>query len=599
MVHSRLLWYLFPSYLIISILSLIAASLFAYHLLSKSYMEVVRDDLKSNALILENQVKTYLLTHHYAALDSVCKTFGEKSDRRFTVILPGGQVIADSEINPSEMDDHSNRPEILNAMQGTIGTSVRYSKTLDTELMYVAIPVYNKTELSGILRISVHLRHIQYALSEFQSRIGYAGVFITLIVGIISLLIARKISRPLENMREGVDKFAAGDLSFRFKSSGSKEMSRLTTALNQMAGQLDEKIKTIVEQRNEQEAVLESMVEGVIAVDKAGKIINLNRAAAVLFNIEAVQSIGKPIYEILNFSDLDNLIKRALNEPAPVEEELTLGSDEKSLYLKVHGTTLKNSKEQVTGAVVVLHNVTRLRRLEKVRRDFVANVSHEIRTPLTTIKGFSETLLTGAVQDHKKARGFLKIISKQSDRLNAIIEDLLILARLEQDDDPVQVDFSEVSIKKVLKNAIHVCQPAADKKNINLVLQIADNLKPKVNPDLFEQAIVNLLDNAIKYSEKNDEVRVEVEEQGQDLLIHVKDKGVGIQKKHLPRLFERFYRVDKARSRKQGGTGLGLAIVKHIVQVHKGKVFVKSEPGKGSTFTIEIPYKSALHIKAS
>jgi len=599
MGQRRLLWYLFPSYLMITILALIAASFYAYHLLSRNYIQVTKEDLKSSALIAESQISLLLQSKRYTAIDSTCKIFGQRTGSRFTVIMPSGRVVGDSESNPDVMDNHRHRPEIEQAMQGQMGSSVRFSKTLDTELMYVALPVSIQNKLLGILRISVPLRHIEQTLSEFQSRIIWAGLFITCVVGFISLMVARRISRPLEIMRHGVDKFAAGELSFRFETSGSKEMSRLTNSLNLMAEQLDDKIKKIIEQKNEQEAVLESMVEGVIAIDNDGKIININRAAAGLFAIEAAASIGRNIYELIKFSDLVNLIKRTLTDKQPVEEEISYGTDEQHLYLQVHGTPLKNAKEDVVGAVVVLNNVTRMRRLEKVRRDFVANVSHEIRTPLTTIKGFAETLLDGAVENPKNARGFLKIISKQSDRLNAIIEDLLILARLEQEDDRAQVYFQAASIRKVLKNAIKVCEPAARRKNIKLILQSDDSFKVEINQDLLEQAVVNLLDNAIKYSTVGDRVFVKAQDKNGYIRISVSDNGVGIPKKHLPRLFERFYRVDKARSREQGGTGLGLAIVKHIVQVHNGTVFVESEPGKGSNFIIEIPGKSKLQKQAS
>jgi two-component system phosphate regulon sensor histidine kinase PhoR len=590
MSQRRLLWYLFPSYLVITILSLIAASVYAYYLLSKNYVEVVTDNLQSSGYIIEDQVRDLLKDARYAELDSVCKMFGAKSPTRFTIILPNGKVVADSDKDPSLMDDHIDRPEIINALKGSSGTSIRFSNTLDAELIYMAQPLVQNNLIIGVLRTSVPLGSIEETLSIFQSRIILAGIIIIVIIGLISLIISRRISRPLEEMRHGVEKFAEGELSYRFSTPGSKEIGRLTKALNQMAVQLNEKITTIVEQKNEQQAVLESMVEGVLAVDNDGRLINLNRAAANLFQIHASDSIGKHIYEIISFRNLVNLIKRTLNEKYPVEEELTLKKDQ-ILYLQVHGTVLKNAQEEVIGAVIVLNNVTRLRRLEKVRRDFVANVSHEIRTPLTTIKGFSETLLDGAVEDAKNARGFLKIISKQSDRLNAIIEDLLILARLEQDDehDRVKLAFNQVPLKKVIKSAIKVCTPAAEKKDVTINVKLNKNFKPKINPDLVEQAIVNLLDNAIKFSPSGSQVDIDVSGENGLINLNVIDKGSGIQEKHLPRLFERFYRVDKARSREQGGTGLGLAIVKHIAQVHNGEVSVSSKPGKGSTFSLILP----------
>jgi two-component system phosphate regulon sensor histidine kinase PhoR len=503
-------------------------------------------------------------------------------------------VIADTEREPSEMDNHRNRPEVVDALQGNIGTSIRYSKTLDIELIYLAMPVYNQNELICVLRTSVPLFLIEETLTAFQIRFIVAGVFIAIVVGILSLYISRRISKPLEDMQFGIEKFAEGELSYRLGEPKSKEMSKLTSALNQMAEQLDEKIKKIIEQKNEQEAVLESMVEGVIAVDNNGKIINLNQAAAKLFHIDAANSIGKHVYEIISFKDLADLIKKTIKEKNPDEQELILNKNQ-TLYLQVHGSVLKNAQDNVIGAVVVLNNVTRLRRLEKVRRDFVANVSHEIRTPLTTIKGFAETLLDGASKDPKNVRGFLKIISKQSDRLNAIIEDLLILARLEQEDERAQIEFNRISLKKVLKSAIKVCTPDANKKEIDIILDTDNNLSPKINPYLLEQAIVNLVGNAVKFSSKKKEVIVKAKVKGNEIEISVTDFGSGIPAKHLPRIFERFYRVDKARSREEGGTGLGLSIVKHITQVHGGRVKVDSELGKGSIFSLYIPYTKSYN----
>lgn len=589
MNQRRLLWYLFPSYLIITIIALITVTIYAYYLLSKNYIEVISNDLKENAQIVENQVREHLIASEYAVLDSIFNLLGEKTDTRFSIILPAGKVVADSEKDPSLMDSHINRPEVIEALKGNIGTSIRYSQTLDTELIYVALPVYHQKKILCILRTSVPLFLIEETLAQFQTKFIIAGLIITVIIGLLSLYISRRISKPLEDMRFGVERFAQGKLSYRLKEPSSKEMGKLTSALNQMAAQLDDKIKKIVEQKNEQEAVLESMVEGVIAVDNDGKIINLNQAAAKLFHIDAAKSIGQHIYEIINFIDLVNLIKRTLKEKNPGEQELILKKNQ-TLYLQVNGAVLKNAQEKVIGAVIVLNNVTRLRRLEKVRRDFVANVSHEIRTPLTTIKGFAETLLDGASKDPKNVRGFLKIISKQSDRLNAIIEDLLILARLEQEDGRAQIEFNRISLKKVLKSAIKVCTPSAKKKKVDLILETHNNLSPRINPDLLEQAIVNLVDNAIKFSSKGTQVIISAENKNNEIEVSVKDFGAGIPEKHLPRLFERFYRVDKARSRDQGGTGLGLAIVKHILQVHGGKVNVESEIGKGSNFSLYIPF---------
>jgi two-component system phosphate regulon sensor histidine kinase PhoR len=339
-------------------------------------------------------------------------------------------VLADSEKDPKNMDNHATRPEILQALGGEIGSSTRYSETFETELMYVAIPIINKGKLLGILRASVPLTFIQETLSAIRIRIIYSAIIISIIVAVISLLFSQSISKPLDDIKNGVEKFASGQLSFRFNKLGSKELGKLTDALNQMAAQLDEKIRTIVEQKNEQEAVLESMVESVIAVDRKGIIININQAAASIFRLNRTEALEKPVENIISNKELVNLIQKTLSSSEPIEDELFL-KESGQYFLQVHGTVLENSQNQVIGAVVVLNDVTRLRRLEKVRRDFVANVSHEIRTPLTSIKGFAETLLDGAIENAETARGFVEIINKQSNRLNAIIEDLLTLARLE------------------------------------------------------------------------------------------------------------------------------------------------------------------------
>jgi two-component system, OmpR family, phosphate regulon sensor histidine kinase PhoR len=588
MAQRPLLWQLFPSYLLITLFSLVAVTAYAYYIVSEIYLEVKSADLHSRVYLVENQVQNYLQYPETTHIDSLCKTIGAKSNTRLTIILPDGVVLADSEKDPKNMDNHGTRPEILKALNGDIGTSTRYSETLETELMYVAIPIKNKEKLLGVLRASVPLTFIQQTLSAIRIRIIYSAIIISIIVAVISLLFSQSISRPLEDIKNGVEKFARGELSFRFNEPRSKELGKLTDALNQMAAQLDEKIRTIVEQKNQQEAVLESMVESVIAVDRKGIIININQAAASIFRLNRAEALDKPVDNIINNKELVNLIQKTLSSSEPIEDEIYL-KDEGQYFLQVHGTVLENSQNQVIGAVVVLNDVTRLRRLEKVRRDFVANVSHEIRTPLTSIKGFAETLLDGAIKDDETARGFVEIINKQSNRLNAIIEDLLTLARLEQEDERTQLEFNEYTLHKVLESAIEVCTAKAEQKSVELVMENEDPMKIRVNPDLLEQAIVNLIDNAIKFSSEKSQIIIDYHRNTEKVAVTVADSGVGIERKHLPRLFERFYRVDKARSRNMGGTGLGLAIVKHIAQVHGGNVSVESEPQKGSKFSIYIP----------
>jgi two-component system phosphate regulon sensor histidine kinase PhoR len=331
------------------------------------------------------------------------------------------------------------------------------------------------------------------------------------------------------------------------------------------------------------------MVEGVLAVDTEGHVLDLNPAASRLLGLGGSDSRGRTIEEVVRNARLQAFVSRALAAPTTIEDEVVLERPEGDHYLQAHGTALRDGEGQEMGALVVLNDVTRIRQLENVRRDFVANVSHELKTPITSVKGFVETLLDGALDNREEAERFLRIVAKHADRLGVIIEDLLTLSRLEQDARAGRVDLAEASVEGALRAAVEMCEVRATERNVTVTVTCDPQLRADLNLPLFEQAIANLIDNAIKYSPTGGTVEVSAEEAKGELVVCVRDWGCGIAAEHLPRLFERFYRVDKARSRALGGTGLGLAIVKHIVQAHGGTVSVESTPGKGSTFTIRLP----------
>jgi two-component system phosphate regulon sensor histidine kinase PhoR len=332
------------------------------------------------------------------------------------------------------------------------------------------------------------------------------------------------------------------------------------------------------------------MTEGVIAIDTEERIVSINQAAARLFEYEPLDCQGKSIQEIIRSPALQQFIRQALSSKIPSEEDITLFQNEERV-IDVKGSPLLDANQHQIGTLVVFHDVTQLRRLEDMRRDFVANVSHEIKTPLTAIKGFVETLQQGKVEKAQEKERFLGIIQKHVDRLNAIIEDLLALSRIEQEDENKEIEFEPVKISDVFQAAIQLCRPKADEKNIRINLNCEKQATANFDPTLIEQAVVNLLDNAIKFSDPGSTVQVESHHENDQIVIRVQDQGIGIAQKHLPRLFERFYRIDKARSRNMGGTGLGLAIVKHIAQAHGGYVMVESRLGEGSCFSIHLPQK--------
>jgi two-component system phosphate regulon sensor histidine kinase PhoR len=552
------------------------------------FLDQTAVDLNVRAILLEKQVIAHLLPPGPPSVDAVCKARGKLSATRYTVIMPSGEVIGDSRETPHLMDNHANRPEIARALTGETGSSIRYSNTLMQSMMYVARPIKKNGNILAVIRASIPTTFINRELKLIRLKIALGGLLIAILAAGISLLISRRITRPIVAMKKSAGHFADGDFSHRLAAPDSEEMAGLAEALNQMASQLDNRIKTIINQRNELETVLSSMREGVVAVDNKERIISMNQAAAVLFECDPVKSQDKNIQEVVRNLPLQQFIRKAISGREPEEDDIVLYQNgERILNLK-SSPLLDANKEQI-GTLVVYNDVTQLRRLENMRRDFVANVSHEIKTPLTAIKGFVETLYRGKVEKPEETERFLGIIQKHVDRLSSIIEDLLSLSRIEQEDEGRTIQLERGYIEDVFKSAIQICRPKAEEKEITINLICEEQLRSNFDPTLLEQAVVNLLDNAIKYSEPNSAIHLTANLNDSEVKIIVEDQGIGIAKKHLPRLFERFYRVDKARSRKLGGTGLGLAIVKHIAQAHGGQVTVKSTPGKGSTFTIHLP----------
>ena len=585
---KRLLWQLYPSYLLITLISLLAVALFASSTFREFFLERTAADLKSRAYLLEEQVGNYIVPLDGMSVDSICKSAGRQSSTRITVILFSGKVVGDSEEVPENMDNHANRFEVSEALQGVVGTSIRYSKTLKQDMMYVAIPLKRNNKIIGVLRTAIPVTSIYDELKSIQIQIGIGGLLIAIFAAGVSLFISKRISKPIEEIKKGAERFARGDLNYRMPAADTEEMRGLAKAMSQMAIQLDVRIKTAIKQRNELEAVLSSMKEGVIAVDTDEIIISINHSAASMFKSRSSDLEQRSIQEVIRNSELQKIIKKAISSGEHSEGDVVLYQD-KEIILNVQTTSLLDEGEDFIGILAVLNDVTQLRHLENMRKEFVSNVSHEIKTPLTAIKGFVETLSQGAMENTDEAKRFLNIIEKHVNRLVALIEDLMHLSVIEQKDKIKEIKLKKGNIRSVIKTAVQVCQAKAESKKIKVNLICHEDISAKIDTQLLEQAAVNLLDNAIKYSEEEGLVQIEVITKDTEVCISFKDYGIGIPKEHLPRLFERFYRVDKARSRKLGGTGLGLAIVKHIVQTHGGYVTVESKPGEGSNFVIHLP----------
>lgn len=564
------------------------------------FMSHVGRELEARARVIEREVETLLVANRFEEIDLLCKEVGRRSGTRITVIRSDGTVLGDSEQDPRQMENHVDRPEVRRALArpGETAREIRRSGTLQKEMMYVAIAVSGSERAVAVVRTALLLTEINVYLREAHQKIALGALVVAAAAVIATLLVSRSISRPLEEMRRGAERFAAGDLKVRLSPTSCEELSALAGALNQAAAQLDERIQAIIRSRNEHEAIILSMAEGVLAVDMDSRVISLNRAACRMLDVDAANSVGRAVQEVIRNADLQKLVASALSASQPVEGDFTLhGAGDR--FLQARGTPFVDAAGRRIGAVIVLNDVTRIRRLEHARRDFVANVSHELKTPITSIKGFVETLADGALENREEAERFLGIIARHADRLASIVDDLLLLSRIEQDAERLDVAFKGVRIAPVLSSAANSCEPSRAEKGICIELDCPEEIEVDGIPQLLEQAVVNLLDNAIKHSPRGGLVRVEGRAEGEEAIISVLDKGPGIAAEHLPRLFERFYRVDKGRSREQGGTGLGLAIVKHIAQAHRGCVSVQSEPGKGSTFSIRLPLRKISLTSAS
>jgi two-component system phosphate regulon sensor histidine kinase PhoR len=584
---KKFLWRLYYPYQILIILILIIFGIIASRIFKEFYISRTEDVLLSRANLFKDQLLH--VTADTTGVTHLLITYDKITDTRITLISPTGVVIADSRENASQMELHNTRPEIMDAYDGKVGSSVRYSHTLQTDLVYVAIPVYDsQNKLSFVLRTSMPVSNIESNLSPLYSSLENAGIILLIIATLLGLLISRNISSPLTEIRNAAERFSQGQFDRKIYPPRYGDLRQLADSLNSMAAQLDDKLNIISEQRNTQQAVLESMKEGVLAVDHDEKILLINKAAEDIFSIPEGNYTGRTLQEVVRVSEIQKFFNKIIRSGSPQESEIII-QEEQDKTLQLTGTLLYDVDNNRIGVLVVLNDISKLKYLDSLKRDLVANVSHELKTPVTTIKGFIEMLQEGDVYKPEDISKFLEIISRNTDRLNAIIEDLLSLSRLEQSEYINEIEFEKQDILPIIKSVLSDLEFRAREKKIEIVYKCDKSLEANVNRPLLEQALENLVDNAIKYSDENKKVLISAIQKDNHIEIKVEDQGCGIPQESIPRLFERFYRVDKSRSRDEGGTGLGLAIVKHIAQVHNGLVEVHSTPGKGSIFSLIIP----------
>jgi two-component system, OmpR family, phosphate regulon sensor histidine kinase PhoR len=584
MRSKKLLWKTYVIFAFLSVLPLIVLGIYSSSLFRDSLTDVDKKTLAERTALIKEKLETS--DGDSLDLQKFALRYDNLSGARVTIILPNGKVVADSRENPAEMDNHADRPEVIDALEGKTGISQRYSFTLKEDFIYSAMPVYgNDGKIAYVLRSGYPLTFVQKEISGANSAIFISVIFFSIIVLTIGFILLKNTFNPLDEIRLGAERFSKGDFEQKIYSPKEIDLKNIAESLNFMAKQLDEKLDIIGEQSNLQQVVLQSMKEGILAVDYEERILLLNETAASILSINDINAIGKTLQEVVRISEIQKFFKKVLSEGESQEAEIILQHG-KDKFLQLSGTLLLDIDKKAIGALVVFNDITNLKHLDTVKKELVANVSHELRTPVTTIKGFIETLKEGAIEDPKNSERFLNIISKHIDRLNMLIDDLLILSKLEESRDEIKLDIE--LIKPVLKSVVEDYEFKAGEKKIDINIKCDDKLTGKINKHLMEQAIGNLLDNAIKYSDKKTQIEIGAYIKNEMICIYVEDEGYGIAEEHLPRLFERFYRIDKARSREEGGTGLGLAIVKHIVNTMNGLIDVDSTPGKGTVFTIKI-----------
>ncbi len=507
------------------------------------------------------------------------------SGARVTVVTSSGMVLADSQSDPRTMENHANRPEIVQALREGNGRSIRHSATINRDLLYYAVRQTSPAGTAYILRFALPVETVGQVLWPFRRSLWLASLLILVVAGIIVVLVSRNFSDRVERLTAFSQRVAEGDFRAQASDGTGDALDVLSNSLNQTATRLDRTIRTLTEERNLSSAILGSMVEGVLVVNAAERVVFANHSFAEILDSNVPPQSGSALVECARQTELIEAVRKVLAGKPRVESEIVTGTLRQHFFAATAASVRTTGTD---GAVLVLHDITDLRKLERVRRDFVANVSHEFRTPLTAIQGFAETLLAGAIDDPQNRGRFLEIIVEHSRRLARLTEDLLMLSKM--DADRLEFETRPIAVSAFIAGCMETALPRAKDKDLRLSVDQADKI-PEIAGDRrrLTEVLQNLLDNAIQYTPAGGQIMVSAGVRGADVVFTVSDTGIGIPQAEQPRIFERFYRVDVARSREVGGTGLGLAIAKHLVEGHGGRIWVESEVGHGSQFHFSVP----------
>ncbi len=581
---------LFATYVVIILFLSAILGFFSISTCKKYYIEEYSGHLKKEVsaltYILEDKFKDY----GNAGIESFTRDYAEKFQYRITVISSDGFVISDSQADASALENHGGRQEIEEAMKGNTVVVTRYSKTLGTDYIYTAAKAETRDGFL-ILRLSQPLTELVTMQNQVIVYIASGITLAAFIAFLFAYFFAERIANPLTKLTLAVEEMAQGRYGKKIPSDSKDQIGLLTNAFNQMSSELTNTIEQLEDENMKLESIVNSMINGVVAIDGEDRILMINSECHKLFHIKINNVIGYNFYDVIRNETVYRVLDMSMKHKTHVAEEFTLRSGlEGTKILRIYANPIlrKYQSDNTLGTLLVFQDVTQIRKLEQLRSDFVSNVTHELKTPLTSIMGFTDTLKAGALHDTQAALHFIDIIDIEAQRLYRLIQDILSLSEIETRNDDINV--SDNNIKKIAENICEFLRPTAEKKGLKLTLCTENEIKPFCcNRDRISQMFINLIDNAIKYTEEGS-VSVLLRDRGRHLEIIVADTGIGIPKEAQERIFERFYRVDKGRSRKAGGTGLGLSIVKHIVLLYNGSLRVESVEGEGSVFTIILPY---------
>ncbi len=588
-MRARLFWRLGLTYLVLLLGVLIAVNSYSARVVRSHSIRSANDQLVSLLNLAQARPPDVGNERELRAWTE----WMAKSGARVTVIAASGGVLADSANGAGDREKPSDWPEVQQALANGMGRSVDSVR----ELVCRAQRVQPASGSPIVIRLALPLAQIDLSLKELRQRLLVASLIILLIGIGVSLIFARIFVARVEHLKDFSQRIAAGDFHPWLAVGPRDELSDLADSMNQTAAHLDREIRLLSSERNRSSAILRSMVEGVAVVDAQERLVFCNRAFSEILNVQSVTSEGSPLIEVVRSSELIGLIRKALHGEEGLQSDIEIGIVQ-PLSFSVTAAPVKAlegdrtvPEDKPSGAVVVLHDVTELRRLERVRQDFVGNVSHEFKTPLTAIQGFAETLLAGAVDDPKNNRRFLEIIREHAVRLARVTDDLLKLARIEAG--KLELEFFPVGVQELIEGCAETTLLKASRKQISFSMEVPAGI-PALRGDasLLHDVLQNLLDNAIQYTPPGGRIVVGAAAGPHEATITISDSGIGIPLADQERIFERFYRVDAARSREAGGTGLGLSIAKHIVEAHGGRLWVESAVGQGSKFSFSIPLAS-------